>query len=366
MNLDNNTRMTRKEYIENALLDGFSPPNIKNESGYATIKAAEELGITHRTLKRWLAYEEEMEEAGLINYLPRWNLYNEKKKLIEYEEQLANDVPIEELLDMLGKRNRKRLDSARQRAWQTIKINTNEPVVIAFVGDPHLDDNGCDIELLRSHVNLMNKKNVFAINIGDTTNNWVGNLMRLYKDQDTSISTARRLVDWFLNDSGITWLAWVMGNHDLWEHGAAITKLMNTKQVLMEDWSCRIKIEFPSGLEVPLWLAHDFKGRSQFSKVHGAVKAARERRGAAIYVCGHTHDAGYYTEEHPDTGELLHALRVRGYKFNDEHALVNGFSESRHGATMAAVIDPKAKTLADAITIFYDLEKAVIFKEALE
>lgn len=361
-------RLNRKEIIEGYLSRGFSPPGETSLLGSAVSKASEYLGLDRKTLMNWIDREVIAADSGFDNYVPNWDIFYESaqnKPIIEYSDLPKEDIEIDELLDHLTKRNKKRLENAASKNWQTIKINTSDPIVIAFVGDPHLDDNGCNLELLRRHAELMSQENVYAVNIGDVTNNWVGSLNRLYAEQDTSLKTAQKLIKWFMNDSGINWLFWITGNHDLWQNGAESIKLMNNKSILIEDWQARVKLKFLTGMEIPVWASHDFKGKSQFNKVHGAIKAARERRGAAILACGHTHDWAAYSEEHPDTGEIVHTLRARGYKFNDHYAIENGFPESKNGATVAVVIDPKAKNVNEAITPFVDLEKAIIFKNAL-
>lgn len=357
--ITNEIRKERKEIIETLLQDGYSPPGEVSEKGSAIAAAANILKCDPKTIRDWLDRESASALNGFESYLPDWGIELNDKPEVEYQELPEDDLPIIEILDILTNRNKKKIQAARAKEWQKIKIKTKNPIVLAFVGDPHLDDGGCDLELLRNHVELMSAPNVFAVNVGDTTNNWVGNLMRLYADQDTSLATARKLIKWFLNDSGVNWLFWVTGNHDLWGDGSEFIKMIGANKTLIEDWQAKVQLEFDTGLSVPVWVAHDFKGRSMYSKVHGAAKTARERRGAAIYCSGHTHDWGMYSEEHPDTGQIFHAMKARGYKFVDSYSIVNGFSENKHGATVAVVIDPREANLSTAITPFIDLEKAI-------
>jgi UDP-2,3-diacylglucosamine pyrophosphatase LpxH len=285
---------------------------------------------------------------------------------IRFSDIPADDIETEEELRLAARRFEKRLANAQARDWQPIRIETKEPIVLAFVGDPHIDDNGCNLPLLLEHVELLRQEHVYAVNIGDTTNNWTGRLMRLYANQDTSVSTARKRAKWLMQEAGIQWLVWVMGNHDEWENGADILRGMNTRGVVMEDWQARFSVEFPTGLEVPVWAAHDFKGHSQFNKLHAAMRTARERRGAAIYVCGHKHDWAVHHEEIPDTGETFWALRARGYKFLDSYSAKLGFASSRYGATVAAVIDPReTDNPLKAVTCFADLQQAINYRRAL-
>lgn len=337
----------RLRVIEECVDAGYALPGERSEKGSALKEAADRLDLNYDTLRRW--YLDNKEEA----------------QVIIREELPPDDLGIHEILDFLEKRNSTKIKATAAKQWQEVRINSNTPCVIAFVGDPHLDSPGADLALLREHIRLMNQPNVYAFCVGDLHDNWVGNLMRLYANSDVSRETALKLIDWFMNDSGVKWLGFVRGNHDSWGNGSELLDLINKKNIMMEDWEIKTNLTFSSGLEIPIWISHDFKGKSSFNKVHGLVKAARERHRAKILVAGHTHDWGYYMEEMPDTNRVYHAIRARGYKFNDEHALVNGFPETKHGATMCAVIDPLATDPISEITVFPDLEKAILYKNAL-
>lgn len=315
-------------------------------------KAAEQLGIPRSTLRR--RYSKAVEFLG-----------EDTTQAVIAPDIPPDDLPINDLLSLREKRFEARKANHKAKLWQPIQLNTNDPIVIAFVGDPHLDDDGCNIPLLRQHVELMKRENVFAVNIGDTTNNWTGRLMRLYAKQETSLKTARRYADWFMHDAGINWLVWLIGNHDEWENGAEILARMNTNKIVMENWEARFRVLFKNGFEVPIWASHDFKGNSQWNGLHGPMKAAMMRGGAGVYACGHKHCWGMHAEEVSDTGTVFHVLRARGYKFMDDYAKVGNFPENKLGATMAVVIDPEAETQAEAITAFNDLEKAVTYRDAL-
>src|SRR5690606_27604500 len=101
------------------------------------------------------------------------------------------------------------------REWFEIKINDPKPIGLLFVGDVHIDDNGCNWPILRRHAEISkNTSGLYAVNIGDSANCWGGRLIKKYADQETSVHTSRRLVEWLLLDSGFRWLVWLMGNHE--------------------------------------------------------------------------------------------------------------------------------------------------------
>lgn len=310
---------------------------------------AKELGIAESTLKY---------------HLKRNLAKPEKKVLVELPEHPDDDIPMADLIELMAARAGKRIAHDASVRKQVIRINSDAPIVLAFVGDPHVDDDGCDWPRLLADIELMKQPNVYAVNIGDTTNNWTGRLMRLYAAQETSRKTARKLAKWFLTESGVNWLVWIMGNHDEWESGADILRLMNTNKIVMDDWSARFTLAFSGEVEVPVWCAHDFPGSSQWNRMHSLMKAAVLRGGAAIYAAGHRHIAGLHWEPLEDQSASYWAFRSKGYKAIDAHAVRLGHGQVLEGQTTAAVIDPRANAL-ERVQGFKSLRAAVAYRNAI-
>lgn len=314
------------------------------------------------------ARETGMSRSAIRNRLNALGLKNSKPvevPEITYPPELDDDIGIDEIIALMSKRFSKRQAAATARKSQVITLNHSEPIVVGFVGDPHLDDDGCDWPLLLEHIELFKQPRVYGVNVGDTTNNWVGNLMRLFAGQETSQKTARKLAKWFLSESGIKWLVWVMGNHDEWNSGADILRLMNTTGIVMEDWSARFRVGFANGVEVPFWVAHDFPGHSMWNKMHGLMKAAMMRGGAGVYAAGHRHISAVHWEPIEDQDAAFWAFRSKGYKVIDSHATRLGYGTTNDGHTTAVVIDPRATNGKDLLQGFKDLRAAVIYRDAL-
>jgi hypothetical protein len=255
------------------------------------------------------------------------------------------DEPIEALLKRCEEhylRERSYRDAA---AWQQISVADDLPIGVALMGDPHLDDPGCNYPLLRRDVEtIRSTPGCFALNIGDTTNNWVGRLARLFGNQENSQASARRLCEWFLLHSGIDWLAIILGNHDEWNEGGEIIRRMcaNRVDINVHEWQAKLELVFPNGATCRINAAHDFKGRSIYSPLHGLKReAVWFQDGAHLAVAGHIHYGGIEQCELPG-GHNPWLVRVRGYKEMDSHALVNGFHEGKRFASAMAIIDPQA------------------------
>jgi len=268
------------------------------------------------------------------------------------------DVAIEDIIDLQCRRFEKRMASHEAHTWFPIKLKDTTPIGILRFGDPHMDDNGANWPALKRDVELCKTTpGLFGANIGDSTNNWSGRLVRLYANQDTSVKTARRMAEWFMLDSGVKWLIWLIGNHDAWGDGSEILAQMarrhGTHKLVCHDWEARFTLTFPNGWEPRVYASHDFKGHSMWNPLHGPMKEGQMGDDADLYVCGHKHNAAAYEFENTSRGHLQNFVRVRGYKFMDEYARRGGFKEQRGGCGAVTIFDPATKR----VTVYLDTEE---------
>ncbi|CAB4130424.1 hypothetical protein UFOVP119_48 [uncultured Caudovirales phage] len=254
-----------------------------------------------------------------------------------------DDIAPRDLVSMLRKRFTKRKANADARLWRRFDVPVTGPYGLMLWGDPHLDDNGCDWNLVTLHAELCAKnKHIYSVNIGDTTNNWAGALVKLWANQDTSSSTARKLVKWFLNDSGIKWFLWLQGNHDLWPGpvGGETLERFKPAHVALEDWGAKVTLVSPGGSEFRLHASHDFPGHSQWNPLHGPQKSALMGDQAHLYAAGHKHNWALYQSEHEHRKSVYWLARSRGYKAIDDYATLHGYGSQDHGHSIMAVVDP--------------------------
>lgn len=272
-----------------------------------------------------------------------------------------DDISAEELIGLMKRRYAKRDEAHRARQWFPIRVNMEGPIGVLWFGDPHVDDDGCNWPLLERHVELARQPGIFGANIGDTTNNWSGRLARLFANQETSQKTARTLARWFLTESGVTWLLWILGNHDAWGDGSDILRLMNTETIPMEDWQARFRLVFPNGREARIHAAHNFPGNSMWNTLHGPQKAAHTKAEAHLYVAGHTHNWALHQEESASREFTYWLARARGYKHLDSYAENLGHAPQKEGAAILAVFDPDATSMTGFLTCFADPEEGADF-----
>ena len=268
------------------------------------------------------------------------------------------DLAVEDLIEIQCKRFETRKKSHDAHTWFPVSLRDDRPIGILWFGDPHVDDNGCNWPVLKRHTEICRQtEGLFGVNIGDTTNNWAGRLARLYAEQDASVKTARKYAKWLLLDSGVRWMAILVGNHDAWGDGAEVLAQMakqhGTQQILVHDWEARFRLAFPSGWEPRIFAAHDFRGNSQWNPLHGAMKAGMMGEEAELYVCGHKHNYAQFSFENAQRGGVIqNFIRVRGYKFMDDYARHLGIAEQETGCAVMTLFEPSKKR----ITAFHDIE----------
>lgn len=268
-----------------------------------------------------------------------------------------DDVSVEDLVEHRKRQfARKR---AHEEARKLIRINVeiDGPIAIWHAGDPHVDDDGTDIEALERHTDLVRKTpGMFAANVGDTTNNWVGRLARLYAEQSTSAKQAWKLAEWFMGRCD--WLYVIGGNHDCWS-GAGDPLQWMTRQVgaLYESSEARLALQFPGGREVRINARHDFSGSSQWNPAHGSMKAAQFGTHDHVLINGHKHTSGYGAIKCAQTGVISHCIQVASYKVFDRYARERNFRDQHISPCAVTVIDPDASE-ASTVQVFWEPEPA--------
>jgi len=267
-----------------------------------------------------------------------------------------DDIPAEEIISIMCKRFGKRKQHADAKKWMEFKVDTDQPIAVCWFGDPHIDDDGCNWPVLKEHIEICkNTEGMYGANIGDTTNNWVGRLARLYANQETSEATAHKLVQWFFQDSGVNWLIMLAGNHDAWQN-MPFFRSLTTHICPMVDWRAQFKLVFKNGTECLIDASHDHKGHSQWNALHGQQKASTMGGVAHLYVAGHRHNWAMAKNQCPETGRIYDLVRTRGYKHIDHYADLHQFGSQSEGSSIVTVIDPRAAPV-NMVKCFADVQE---------
>jgi hypothetical protein len=278
-------------------------------------------------------------------------------------EPLPDELPTaDELLERRAKQFARKKIATKSRALVPVRVNISGPIGLAFVGDPHVDDDGTDIELLQRHIAVLNAHEaLFPLGIGDYSNNWVGRLARLYGQQSLSAAEAWVLVEWLVGS--VHWLALVSGNHDAWSgDGDPIKWMAKAARVRYDANGVRLGIALPTGRVIRVNARHDFKGHSQFNTTHGIGKAAQMGWRDHVLTAGHTHVSGIQVVRDPMTGLISHCLRIGSYKLLDRFADERGLPDQTFQVCPVVVVRPQFSDDDNRLlTTFFEPETAADF-----
>jgi hypothetical protein len=269
-----------------------------------------------------------------------------------------DDVPIEELIAQRKRKFQHKREHEEASKLIPIKVKMDGAIGILHFGDPHVDDDGCDIEAIERHTDLVNRtEGLFAANVGDTTNNWCGRLARLYADQTTSAAQAWKIAEWFINRCN--WLYMIGGNHDLWSgSGDPLRWIAKQQDALYKSSEARLALRFPNGLEVRVNARHDHSGSSIWNPAHGPMKAALMGTRDHLYVAGHKHESAYSVLKDAISGITMHACKVASYKIYDRYAKERGFRDNCLSPCALTTINPALPPdHPDLVKVWWDPEE---------
>jgi hypothetical protein len=289
-----------------------------------------------------------------------------RRRLAGLREQTKTARSVDELLESKEKifRNKARMQSDIDMAF--INFDSTKPIGILHFGDPHIDDDGCDILSLKRDISLVQGTDgLYAGNLGDTTNSWVGRLARLYAEQTTTGAEAWQLAEWFIDELGEKLLYMVAGNHDLWNgHNDPMLWIMRHRKARYHGAGVRVSLNFPNGESIRINAHHDWSGNSQYNPAHGAMKGAQLGFRDHLLLNGHKHVSGYGIVKCPSTGLVSHCVQVGSYKVIDRYAQEKGFTNLQISPSVLTIIDPMASD-AGLVTVFYDTEQGTKALKAL-
>ena len=301
-------------------------------------------------------------EASKATGIPRSTLFDRYHKATEKNyslpNEIENDLSADDLVNILHKRFKKRKEHKESKKWIHITMKNNDPIMLLWMGDPHIDDNFCDWDTLRDHLALIQEnENVYGCSLGDLSNNWVGRLARLYAEQDNSESTSWKLVEWLIEKMDP--LILIGGNHDMWSGSGDPIRWMKKGHTIHEDWEARISLDFPNGKSCRIHVAHDMPGHSQWNALHAQTKMMKFKSNAHLYISGHKHNWALACNEQVEQENVAWLARARGFKYHDNFAMVKGFDQQKFGQSIAQVIDPNNSSSLSWNQCFVDPQEAV-------
>jgi len=271
------------------------------------------------------------------------------------EKQLSGEVDVDTILARRKVDFDKKLKAFEQHRHVRIKVKMDGPIGLGWFGDPHIDDDGTDVNLLFEHAKLFDGRNpgLYGNCVGDFRNLWIGaKLMKKHAHQSTTAAQAAALLTELMNM--IQWLIVVKGNHDCWAGDDDLLDWLSEKTTkVMRATRVMVDLVFPNGKEVELYVAHTFKGSSMWSSAYGPARKAQTHRGCRMYICGHLHEGAYTHGFHPD-GRMWHAMRLGSYKYIDDYVEVLDIEPVQTYVCPVSIINPYASSENSLIT--WDLD----------
>ena len=345
------------DVVNECLAEGF--PLVGNaRTRNALVEAAERMGVPRTTIAYRLNVSKN--RYGLE---PDISMFSVRNAPIFNIDPLPHDgePSAEELIAALTAKHKSKSEHHEAAKLRQVHLNIDGPIAIAGFGDPHIDDPGCAWGDLERDVRICrDTPGILAVNIGDSTNNWVGRLMKLYADQEVTSKQALKLIEWLMTQ--LPWLVDKEGNHDLWntekgDPAEVIHRLMKLPGI-REMGSTRMQINLPAGCHLFMHVRHDFPGGSQFNPAHALVRETLFGFRDHILMCGHRHSSGYIPVFHNDPKRLCHGFRLGTYKDFDHYAKEKGFQEQNWARSMGAVVNPDyADDPTRYIKPFFNLEE---------
>lgn len=328
-------------------------------------EAARRLGITYNTLRHQLNKVRQKYEIDVPRLKPNTKPKEEPRP--EYPTFIDPNLPAEEIIAHLEAAGERKLKRKKQEKWFPVTMPSDDPFTIVFMGDPHLGTKTLWKQLRADCKTIASTRGMWAINAGDTVDHWPmnGRLVRLWAENDISMSTEWVLVDWFFHKAmPKKWLVWLLGNHDTFNtNSAAMFKEISQNVVPVFDTEALFILETPNKSAFPVIARHDFPGHSQYNTLHAIMRYLRERadvsRGLHILgLEGHKHQWARHDEENADRGYFFTAVRARGYKMPDDHVMHLNLASQEYAPSVAITYNPRARNLATMMMIHYDVQEA--------
>ena len=290
---------------------------------------------------------------AINNRLRRLGLFlsEVREKRFHVQQIPTANRPLNEVIAAQAEAFRRKNERHESKQGIVVSLEETAPYGVLFFGDPHIGDNGCDIELLCHHISLVKETpGLYGVNIGDLTNNWVGKLGRLYAHQHTTDDEEIELARWMIGE--IPWLFVILGNHDKWS--AIAQMLCQEASVAYVSHGGRFVVRCGTH-ELKIDARHDHQGRSQFNPAHGQIRRSYRGSDARVIVGGHIHQGAYTRLRNGVTGNVSDCIRLGAYKVIDEFADSKNFDADDLGPACLVTVDPSA----DSVQCWWDVDEGV-------
>lgn len=324
-----------------AVAEGYRARNVMRPKTVesALVIAAQRLDISYNTLRETIT-RCEIEGYSLDGSAPIKAQYESDTRPFISPSVPSQDDDIDSIIERKRKVAKRAIEADDARTLVPVRLTMAGPVGLFLMGDPHVDNDGCDWPALERDLALVERQpRVMAINMGDVLDNWVGRLEKLHAMSSTKASEGWKLAEWIFNRP-VNWLALIGGNHDAWSgHRDPLKWITRSKVPLYEANAARLGFQHPNGRETRFHGRHTFRGNSMYSNLHGLRREMREGWRDHIIAAAHLHSGEDGAQINGD-GFVTQLIRLSGYKRVDSYAREIGFKSQPMHASALVIINP--------------------------
>ena len=185
--------------------------------------------VLQETINIWKESGKNLQKAATLANVKYFTFYSRLNKALEQFNDDEDEFninppfdptePVEETVERMLVNYDRNQRAEEERDLMPIKVNHDKPICVAFMGDPHIGNPGCNLRQFMNDVQtIRNTEGMKVINLGDTTDAWVGYLCKLYANSPVAVDSTWKLVEYFLGKEhglGDQFLVAIAGNHDL-------------------------------------------------------------------------------------------------------------------------------------------------------
>ncbi len=278
----------------------------------------------------------------------------------------SRDETTEEFLSRMFAQAERSVQKAKAQRHATIKLASDRPVGITFLGDQHIDTKGTDLHFLKRTADYVAEMDgLYAILLGDLLQNNI-----VHRDKDVrSVADQMRFADLYIQWMRGKLLGGVTGNHDDWTVAAAgfdhIKALANKHRfhVVPDELIWKVQVHSPHDVddvtaEWALATRHQFRRHSNLNPLHACWRWLEEQVGSwevvpDVLVLAHNHSAAVGV--HNYAGKDVWGIRMGSAQIDSAYARSKGFQDFRPTAPVA-VLPP---TRRERLVCFSDADQAV-------
>jgi hypothetical protein len=280
--------------------------------------------------------------------------------------EATREETAEEFLARMFQNGGRSVQKAKAQRHATVKIASDKPVGLAFLGDQHIDTKGTDLAFLRQTAEYIARmEGLYGILLGDLLQNNI-----VHRDKDVrSVADQLRFADIYIEWMRGKLLGGVTGNHDDWAlslGGFDHIKAMATRHkfhAVPDELTWKVQIVNPHDADevTAEWVIatrHQFRRHSNLNPLHACWRWLEEQvanweRVPDVLVLAHNHSAAVGV--HNYAGKDVWGVRMGSAQLDSAYARQKGFQDFRPTAPVA-VLPPNQ---AGRVVCFSDADQAV-------